>query len=183
MNKAIRKKMLQRKWYDKYLPFVARSPEMQLEWLVSVLKKESLSFQEVTPYIRLFLTDDKEEKLEILMGLISTLSEDVLDKFISAADIYDVPQVFAMISRPTIKQGVLALSKEPPPYEKNIQAVLDKLFWALHNHSEEYLAQASETLLESGAAPSYFGKEYARFIEIVEDEKILSALYPKARAT
>ena len=40
----------QTKWYEKYLPFVAKSPEMQIEWLEQVARKNSLTLPEVTPY-------------------------------------------------------------------------------------------------------------------------------------
>ena len=32
------KERRKKSWYQKYLPFVARSPEMQIEWLVAALK-------------------------------------------------------------------------------------------------------------------------------------------------
>lgn len=183
MNKRVENKSLQRKWYDKYLPFVARSPQMQLEWLVSAFGKKNLSFQEITPYIKIFLTDEDDEKRDILIRLLSKLDEQLVNEIVSAADIYDVPKIFSLISRPTILQAVIALRKAPPPYEKNIQVVLDKLYWELHNHSEMYLIKASEELLGSGNVPEHFEKQFKRFQEIVEDEKILSALYPKARTS
>ena len=183
MNKILKNKSLQRKWYDKYLPFVARSPQMQLEWLVSVLRKKNLSFQEITPYIKIFLTDEDNAKRTILINLISKLDEQFVDKIITAADIYDTPKIFSLSTQPTVLQAVMALQKTPPPYETNSQAVLDKLYRELHNHSEIFLKEASEQLLASGDVPEHFEKQFAQFQEIVEDEKVLSALYPKARTS
>lgn len=183
MNNIIENKSLQRKWYDKYLPFVARSPQVQLEWLVTVFRKKSLSFQEITPYIKIFLTDEDDAKRDILTSLLSKLEEQHVDKLVTAADIYDTPKVISLISQPTILQAVIALRKVPPPYEKKPQAVLDKLYRALHNHSEVFLIGASEELLASGDVPEHFERQFKRFQEIVEDEKVLSALYPKARTS
>jgi hypothetical protein len=183
MSKIEENKVLQRKWYDKYLPFVARSPQMQLEWLVSVFRKQSLSFQEITPYVKIFLADEDDEKRTLLIKLISKLDKQLVDKIVTAADIYDTPELFSLISRPTVLQAVIALRKAPPPYEKNPQAVLDKLYWELHNHSELFLIKARDELLASGNVPEHFEKQFKRFREIVEDEKILSALYPKARTS
>ena len=183
MNKTIENKSLQRKWYDKYLPFVARSPRMQLEWLVAVFKKEKLSSHEITPYIKIFLTDEDDEKHDILTNLVSKLDDQLRDRIVTAADIYDAPKIFNLITEPTILQAVIALRKTPPPYEKKPQAVFDKIYWELHNHSEMFLIKAAEKLRESGDVPEHFEKQFKRFQEIVEDEKILSALYPKARTS
>ena len=178
----VENKLLQKKWYDKYLPFVARSPKMQLEWLQAAFKRKTLSFQEITPYIKLFLTDEKDEKRELLFFLLSQLPEKDLDTLVRATDIYDLPKLMSLLHKPTINQAMLALKTLPPPYEKNIQPLLNKIFRVLHEYSEEFFQQACETLLQNGEAPDYFEKEYVRFKEIIEDEKILSALYPKARS-
>ena len=182
MGKIIENKSLQRKWYDKYLPFVAKSPQMQLEWLITVVKKKKLYLQEIAPYIKIFLTDSDNEKKDILIKLISQLDEKILEGILDAADIYDTPEILSLIPTPTISHALIALRKVPPPYEKNQASVFDKIFWALQNHSENFLQQASKELLNSGDVPDHFTKQFKRFQEIVEDEKILSALYPKARS-
>lgn len=175
-------KALQKKWYDKYLPFVARSPETQLDWLKGAFRKKTLSSQEIMPYIKIFLSDANTEKHDLLVKLLAQQEEVFIDNLVNAADIYDIPVIIILVAKPTIKQAVLALKKSPPPYEKNPQSLLDKVFWALHNHAESYLEKAGEVLLKSNDVPDHFEKEFKRFQEILEDEKILSALYPKARA-
>lgn len=172
-----------KKWYEKYLPFVARSPEMQIEWLGSVFKKGLLTNEEITPYIRLVLTDIESdaERREHLADLFNCLDEKVLEKFFVAAEIYDTPKLFSLIWRPTIQQAVIVLRKRLPPYEKTPQLVLDKVFQAIYGKSSELFEDAAEVLRKSNDVPEHFESAYKRFQEIVEDEKLLSALYPKAK--
>lgn len=169
-----------RKWYEKYLPFVARSPEMQLRWLEAAFRKGTLAPHEITPYIKLFMTPDGDEDSTRVRGLLHLLSEEVIEKMLAAADIYDVPDLFRGISQPSVKQAVIAISKTPPPYEKNQQLVIDKVFQAVYDFSEELLAQAGAMVTESTERPAHFLEAYERFKEVKEDEKLLSALYPKA---
>jgi len=176
------KRSLARKWYDKYLPFVARSPEMQLEWLVNALRKKTLTFQEITPYVRLLLADENDEKHDLLMDLINGLDQETLERMFSAADIYDAPRLFGLLKKPTESQARIMLKKELPPYDKTPQATLDRVFWSIYGFGEEFMRQVCDGILLSDEAPTYFEQEYKRFLEIVEDEKILSALYPKARS-
>lgn len=169
-----------RKWYEKYLPFVARSPEMQLRWLDSAFRKDVLAPHEITPYIRLFMAPDGEGNLERVRGLLHSLPGGTIEKILGAADIYDVPDLFRCVVEPTVAQAVIAITKSVPPYEKSPQVVIDKVFQAVYDCSEELLAQAAAKVAGSGACPAHFQEAYERFKEIKEDEKLLSALYPKA---
>lgn len=169
-----------RKWYEKYLPFVARSPEMQLRWLESAFRKGTLTPHEITPYIKLFMAPDGEGNLARVRGLLHSLSGNTIEKMLSAADVYDVPDLFRCVAEPTVLQAVMALAKAPPPYEKIPQLVVDKVFQAVYDCSEELLAQAAGMVAESVERPAHFQEDYERFKEIKEDEKLLSALYPKA---
>jgi len=167
-------------WYEKYLPFVARSPEMQLRWLEAAFRKGALSLGEITPYIRLFMASDGEERPTRIRVLINSLSGDLIGRMLDAAEVYDVPALFRCIAAPVLAQAVLAISKAPPPYEKNPQAVMEKIFQAVYDVSEDLLDEAAAVVLGKADCPAGFKSAYERFKEVKEDEKLLSALYPKA---
>lgn len=175
-NVAVKK----RKWYEKYLPFVARSPEMQLRWLESAFRKGILTPHEIRPYIKLFMAPDGEEDPARVRGLLHSLSGSTIEKMLAAADIYDVPDLFRCVAEPTVSQAVIAITKAPPPYEKTPQLVIDKVFQAIYDCSEALLAQAAARVIGTPEMPAHFQGAYERFKEIKEDEKLLSALYPKA---
>jgi hypothetical protein len=172
--------MEKRKWYEKYLPFVARSPEMQLRWLDSAFRKGALTPHEITPYIKLFMAPDGEGNLVRVRGLLHSLNGGAIEQLLSAADIYDAPDLFRCVAEPTVSQAVIAITKAPPPYEKSPQVVTDKVFQAVYDCSEDLLAQAAALVAGSEGRPAHFQEAYERFKEIKEDEKLLSALYPKA---
>ena len=169
-----------RKWYEKYLPFVARSPEMQLRWLEVAFRKGALIPEEIMPYIKLFMAPDGEANLARVRGLLHSLSGVAIEKMLGAADIYDVPDLFRCVAEPTEAQAVIAITKAVPPYEKAPELVVDKVFQAVYDYSEELLAQAAARVAGSADRPVHFQEAYERFKEIKEDEKLLSALYPKA---
>ena len=169
-----------RKWYEKYLPFVAKSPEMQLRWLESAFRKGVLASHEITPYIKLFMAPDGEANLARVRGLLHSLSGSAIEKILDAADIYDVPDLFRCVAEPTVLQAVIAITKTIPPYEKTPQMLIDKVFQAVYDCSEELLAQAAAKVTGSAERPAHFQEAYERFKEVKEDEKLLSALYPKA---
>ncbi|MDH3393437.1 MAG: hypothetical protein OEL66_05480 [Desulfobulbaceae bacterium] len=171
-----------RKWYEKYLPFVAQSRRMQVEWLVGVIRKNVLHLEEVTPYIRLLLAEEEVDESESLVALLKDLDEDVICRMVMAADIYDVARLMRLAPAPTVEQAVAALVKEPPPYEKKPELVLDKIFQAIHDRSESLFEEAASELRKRDDAPPHFESAYGRFQEILADERILSAMYPKARA-
>jgi hypothetical protein len=172
-------KARRRKWYENYLPFVAKNPRMQIDWLIAAFEKGSLTHEEITPYIKLLLDESQDD--EIVRELLRPLGEWVLTEMLRAADIYDTPKLFRFIPRPTLVQTKLALGKTPPPYEKMVGPVRDKVFRAVYDSSEELLAQAVEDLRKSGEITAEFEVAYERFNEILMDAKILSSLYPKAK--
>ncbi|MEW6593448.1 MAG: hypothetical protein AB1413_01120 [Thermodesulfobacteriota bacterium] len=171
----------QTKWYEKYLPFVAKSPEMQVEWLEQVVLRGSLTLPEVTPYIRLLLTAEENEARTQLAGLVNGLAPATVGHLLAAADVHDAPRLFALLHAPTVTQAVIAISKQVPPYEKNPGLLLNRVFQAVHGKSPALLAEAAAVVRRSGTAPENFEEAYSRFLEILEDEKLLSTLYPKAR--
>jgi hypothetical protein len=168
-----------RRWYEKYLPFIARSPRMQIDWLIGVFRKGSLSREEITPYIRLLMEEEQED--ELIRSLFRNLDEWVLTELLEAADVYDIPKLFRLISGPTPDQARIALLKVPPPYEKMPGLLRGKIFHAVHDCSEELLTEAVEELRRQGKVDSDFEEAYERFREVLMDEKILSSLYPKAK--
>jgi len=189
-----------RRWYEKYLPFVAQSPEMQVEWLKGMLAKLRdsagvdrtgvLTREEIKPYIRLLLEDceigrelqDEEERSrDRLMRLLAGLGGDNLQLLMECADIYEVPKLIGLLPKCTKDLAFTALTKTPPPYEKNPLLIYDRVFQAIREKSAELLQQAAEGVLASSEAPDNFAANYERFKEIMLDEHLLSLLYPKAK--
>lgn len=170
-----------RKWYEAYLPFVARSPGMQIAWLEGAVRKGTLSNQEITPYISLLLAHEGEE-LAAVKSAFGNLDEPLIEQLLTAAEIYDIPKLFSVIGKPVVRHAVVALQKVPPDYEKNPQLVMDKLFMAVNERSSELLEGAVRIIMAGKDIPESFLAAYERFKEIIEDQKILSALYPRARA-
>ena len=167
-------------WFERYMPFVARSPKMQVQWLATTFRKGALSSQEITPYIKLLLAPENEQHPDIFKQLFKPLDTVVVEKMLLAADIYDSPKLFNFIEEPTLQQAIIALRKAPPPYEKDPFPVISKLFQAIHDRSDVLLRDAAAEIKKSPVKPEHFEESYERFQEIVEDEKFLSALYPKA---
>ena len=189
-----------RRWYEKYLPFVAKSPEMQVEWLKVMLSKLRdsagidrtgvLSREEIKPYVRLLLEgseigqelrDEEERNREQLMSLLAGLGEDNLQLLLECADIYEVPKLIGLLRTCTKELAITALMKTSPPYEKNPLLIYDRVFQAIREKSAELLEEAAESVLASSEAPDNFAANYERFKEIMLDEHILSLLYPKAK--
>ena len=192
-------KVTTRKWHENYLPFVAKSSEMQVEWLVNHLarlgrvggeeKTGILSREEIKPYIKLLLEDvnavsganEAGEKDNRLGKLLANIGEDELLLMIECADIYDIPRLFGFLSEVTERQAIMALKKVPPLFERNPLMVIDRVFHAIKDNSTELLEASAQGVLASGDAPENFVANYERFREIMMDEHVLSLLYPKAR--
>lgn len=192
-------KVATRRWYDNYLPFVAKSPEMQVEWLVNHLtrlrragaeeKTGILSRGEIKPYIKLLLEDvsavgdagEAGEKENRLRKLLANIGEDELLLMIECADIYDIPRLFGLLSDVTQRQAIMALKKVPPLFEKNPLMAMDRVFHSIKEKSTELLEASADGVMASDDAPGGFAANYERFREIMMDEHVLSLLYPKAR--
>ena len=188
-----------RKWHENYLPFVAKSPEMQIEWLVNHLARHGragteeksgiLSREEIKPYIKLLLedvnavggADEAGGKDDRLRRLLANIGEDELLLMIECADIYDIPRLFGFLSEVTERQAIMALKKEPPLFEKKPLMVIDRVFHVIKEKSTELLEVSAQGVLASDDAPENFAANYERFREIMMDEHVLSLLYPKAR--
>ncbi|MEJ2688563.1 MAG: hypothetical protein P8130_01170 [Deltaproteobacteria bacterium] len=170
------------KWYEKYLPFIARSREKQIQWLINAFRKKTLSLQEITPYIKLLLEEDDPEGLLQLRENLAGLDDPVLLEMLHAADIYDTVKLLNLLPEISIEEAIIAFCKEPPPYERTPEQIIDQVFEAVHNAKPGLLEKAGSSLLHSGKAPSHFPSLYARFLEILKDQELLSTLYPKARS-
>lgn len=170
-----------RKWYEQYLPFVVRSTEMQVEWLALVIRKGKLTSFEIAPYINLVLSENRGVLRDVLRNLLNQLDESTLIKMVTAVEIHDLPDFFSMLEQPTVDLALIALQKTPAPYEKTPLQLVHKVFHAIYDASPELLEKAVEALREKGCQQDYFEEAYERFVEVLEDEKILSALFPKAR--
>jgi hypothetical protein len=168
-------------WLERCLPFVSKSPEMKIRWLTGVFRKGILSQEEITPYIRLLMEEKSGEEHEQLKKAFRELDGEMQYRFLEAADIYDTPKLFALCPNQTLRHAEIALLKKVPPYEKKTQLILDKVFYAISDHSRELLEQAAELLIKEGKASANFKENYARFQEILEDEEFLLSLYPNAR--
>jgi len=89
-------------------------------------KTGTLSGDEITPYIRLFLEANCSEEghnysgpdQEYLMHLLDSIGVENLHSMIECTEIYDVPVLFSLVRNLTTEQAVLALKKVPPSYEK-----------------------------------------------------------------
>ncbi|MBW1791343.1 MAG: hypothetical protein JRJ14_03610 [Deltaproteobacteria bacterium] len=181
MNMEAIKKKKTKKWYERYLPFVARSTEGQIEWLVSILKKNVLSLEEITPYVKLLLSEKNNVEKDFLTIQLGNLHDDVVCKLLHAADIYDTPQLVKHIPHLEIHHADIALRKSVPPYEKKPLMILDKVFYAINESGQDLLKKAVEKIAEEGNEPGDFQGNYQRFREILKDEKFLLSLYPNAR--
>ncbi|MDF1577572.1 MAG: hypothetical protein P1P81_03905 [Desulfobulbales bacterium] len=195
---VIKKGATGRKWYENYLPFVAKSPAMQLEWLLERLsrlrsaedpeKRGLLSRRELTPYISLLLDGNASGKKAKTTSVAGDALRDLLDRvrpgdlllMVECAEIYDIPRLFGLLRTISREQAVLAMKKTPPPYEKNPLLVVDRVFHAVKEKSPEILASAAEEIMNGGDPPRDFAANYERFREIMMDEHILGMLYPKA---
>lgn len=195
----VRKGVAGKKWYEKYLPFVAKSQEMQLAWVVDNLsrlrdsvdkgKTGLLSCAELKPYISLLLADDPSAGNglqvavvagETLGGLLSDVQGGDLLLMVECAEIYDVPRLLKLLGRISTEQAVLAMRKSPPLYEKNPLLVIDRVFHAIKEKSTQLLENAAAEIMNSPDGPDNFANNYERFRGVMVDEQILRGLYPKA---
>ncbi len=182
--------MVKPRWYEKYLPFVAQSPEKQFVWLKRELLRSikdqrsgrSLTLEEIQPYVRLFLEDDDIERRRELTSLLKDLDSETVGQMLRAADIYDATTLFGLLAQPDVDHVQIVLLKEPPSHEKKPHMITDKLFLAVHNKASEVMESAVESMNKTGETSKQFDEAYTRFKEMLMDEEVLSLLFPKAKA-
>jgi hypothetical protein len=170
------------------LPFVARSPELQVDWLVGEFRRGVLSDKEIAPYMHLLVSGyvaSKErgegECVDGLREIFARLNREVVVAMIRCTEIYDVPELLELVTGLTVEDAVLVLKKSPPPYEKRSLFLLDRVFQAVNGCGDHLLERAGEKMAKDGDAPVHFVSAYERFQEILIDEKILTSLYPQAK--
>nr|MBF0221602.1 hypothetical protein [Desulfobulbaceae bacterium] len=171
------------------LPFVARSPEMKVAWLVEIFNKESLTLEELAPYMHLLISEyssfvdgvNYDVMTDTLKPVFGKLNRGTVARMIQCVEIYDLPVLLSLIEDLSVDEAILALRKKPPVYEKKSLLVLDKVFQAVNESRAGLLAQAAKKMEEEGDVPEHFPVSYARFKEILHDEKILMALYPQVK--
>jgi hypothetical protein len=86
-----------------------------------------------------------------------------------------------LIPQPNEDHAEIVLRKHVPPYEKKPLMVLDKVYFAINNYSEQMLGAVAEKIIKEGNGPKKFKENYERFRGILEDEEFLLSLYPYAR--
>jgi hypothetical protein len=180
---------LKRLWAEA-LPFVARSPEMKLDWLLGVIRKKSLTCAEISPYVSLLLSEYQEamhysleevEGLGEFSGLFNNIEPRILRKIIECTDLYDVPVLMELLPALNVDDAVVILQKTPPPYETKPQVIVDQLFQTVYKKtSGKLLEEAAEKIMTSANVPLHFVDSYQRFKEMREDEQVLSSLFPQA---
>ena len=171
------------------LPFVARSPEMKVAWLIEVFEKGTLTNEEIAPYMHLLLSEyenfrnalNYDAAADTLKLIFARLDRGVVAKMIQCVEIYDLPVLLSLIKDLSVDEAVLALQKKPPIYEKKFLLVIDKVFQAVNECREGVFEQATQKMMQEGKTPDHFSASYERFKEILHDEKILCSLYPHAR--
>lgn len=177
---------LLRKMLVEALPFVARSPELQVEWLVGEFQKGVLSDREIAPYVHLLVSEyvakkERGECTDELREVFGRLPREIVVAMVRCVEIYDIPDLLELIQTLTVEDAILLLKKEPPPYEKKSLLLLDRVFQAVNGCGDHLLERAARKMADDGDAPGHFASAYERFREILIDEKILTLLYPQAK--
>ncbi|NOX24591.1 MAG: hypothetical protein GXP59_00430 [Deltaproteobacteria bacterium] len=181
-----------KKIWAETLPFVARSPERKVAWLVGVLNRKALTAEEIAPYIHIMLNEyhhaeELDQKAgngndcERLAGLFAAIPREIITEIINCTSIYDIPLLLTVIRTITEDEAVLILKKIPPVYEKKPTRVFDLVFQAIHNCGEYLLPQAKIKMRVSGDMPEHFNSIYERFQEILRDKEILSSIFPQSQ--
>ena len=168
------------------LPFVARSPELQVAWLVGEFRRGILGDRELAPYVHLLVSGyvgrrERGEDAEELHVVFARLSREIIVAMVRCVEIYDVPDLLELIRELTVEDAVLVLKKAPPPYEKKFLLLLDRVFQAVNGCGDHLLERAAQKMVCDGDTPGHFTGAYERFREILIDEKILISLYPHAK--
>ncbi len=191
------------KWFERYLPFVARGPEARVRWLVNAISRflrdrqdgrgDTMSPDEMGAYIRILLGNESlgiadyhrrgfavSEEVERIAPFFKDIPSDIVEAMVRCADIYDVPDLFRLISSPTRGQVEMALRKVPPAYEKSPARIVDRVFHAVYRQSPLLLEEVAAEISDDPDAPEGFVEAHERFMEIIKDEQILGELFPRA---
>lgn len=168
-----------KKWFDKYLPFIARPPQMQVAWLVQACAEKKLSQEELTPYLRLLLSKENVENDEQLREVLAGIDRDTSVCLFEIVEIFDLPRLILTFPAMDSNFARLALQKEIPPYEKNIRQIVDNVFAAINDRSPQ-IFQEIVTGSDEFAIADHFRNNLQRFQKILDDQEFLRSLYPNA---
>ncbi len=177
METAVRSR--KKKWYERYLPFIAQPPELQLSWLVAACQKRKLSIDELTPYLRLLLSAENVEIDEDLQTVLMKIDGDTSVRFLEIVDIYDLPRLIKSLPVLHIDHAYIALRKVMPSHEKNIRKLVDNVFYAINNRSEVIFKDIATPPIK-GEMAVHFQENIERFQKILDDEAFLRSMYPHA---
>lgn len=191
------------KWFERYLPFVARGPEARVRWLVDALgrflrKQESgngggMSPEEIGAYIRILLGNESlnmadyhrrgfapSEDLRRIAPFFREVPREMVEVMVACVDIYDLPDLFWLIKNPSMGAVEEGLRKKVPPYETSPDRIVDRVFHAIYRQSPQSLAEVAAEISAADNVPEGFVEAYERFMEIVKDEEVLEELFPQA---
>jgi hypothetical protein len=177
---------LLKKIWSEALPFIARSPEMKVDWLVGIVSNNSLTKEEIAPYIHILLSEYKHAEelgVDLLPDLFAQIPKNIILELLKCTEIYDIPLLLKIIKTITEEEAVLVLKKKPPVYEKQPMQVLDLVFQAVHDCDEHLLDKAKSKMQAEGDMPKHFNSVYERFQELLKDKEILSSIFPHAKMT
>jgi hypothetical protein len=175
------KEKVRRRWYQNYLPFIARSPELQVEWLVDECRRKKLTREELTPYVRLLFSEENVENEDELRQVLAGLAPTIQEEFMAIADIYDVPRIIRLMPELDATVAAIALTKALPPYETKPQKVMDRVLNAMNDRSPALLQEVAATIMANGAAPRHFGENYDRFRAILADKEFIRSQWPNTK--
>ncbi len=169
------------RWWEKYLPFVARGLEKQVEWLLAAFRRQTLTDEELRPYVALLLEDDHPESREELRGLLAGIGGAMWCRLLAASSVEDLPTLIGLMPRLGVEEAIVALRASPPPYVAAPALLLDAVHEALHYKDAGVYEEAVRRLLASEAPPAHLPEAHARFAELLRDRELLSSLFPRAR--
>ncbi len=176
-----KKESRKRRWYQNYLPFIVRSPQMQVEWLVAECQRNNLAREELTPYIRLLFSEDNVANEDELRSILLKVPVQMQEEFLRIADIYDVAKIVRLVPELNELLVEIALTKELPPYETKPQKIMDGVLNAINDRSGDLLVQVAEKIMGNGSAPNHFAENYERFRAILEDKEFIRSQWPNAK--
>jgi len=168
-------------WYLRYLPFIAKPLDMQVEWLRGECKKNKLAKDELLPYVRLLFSLDSEGERARLKQMLAELDSDVVHRMLDAADIYSVARVIDLIPELNDRLTEVILLKEMPQYEQKPQKIMDEVFYAINQCAGGVLEKVATTLIEEGRVSKGFKRNYKRFMAILEDEEFIRNHWPSVK--
>ncbi len=180
-SSPVRRRERRGRWWEKYLPFVARSLDKQVEWLLAAFRNQTLTDEELRPYVALLLEDDHPETREQLRELLAGIGPVMWCRLLAAASIEDLPVLIGLMPRLGEQEAAVALGSAPPPYATDPASLLDAVHEALHDKDAAVYDIAVQRLLGSDEVPPHLPGAHARFVEILRDRELLSSLFPRAR--